>query len=594
MKSIRLSLSVYFLGLLAVALGAVSVLVYRTAQQTLQATEEKQAELIEAQFRERCRVEEKRLDEGLFTQAQTLARLVQFQFDWNWNSIHRRELHVLGLLSSNLSPNGHVLAPLWISEGIRSPFFFEIHHRALSEVKLKPAEGLQHLLPGKGQMAEFFQIDGSWGGSYHSPEMGDNSFPLDQINFGRNEAVHWECDDTYLDPETQVRRIILKVPYAPDSIKRDQPAPDSFKRDQRPRPPRPEFNRPRPYMPQPAVFIQCAYDLRKRSETFAGFQEQRDEKLAEVEEESRAALANLRNRLLVMNAITFIATMVGSLWLVRLGLSPLQRVSHAVSQVSARDFRLHLEEPRLPSELRPIVDRLSDTLDLLKRAFAREKQATADISHELRTPLAALLTTTELALRKPRTPEQYQEMLQDCRLSAQQMNQVVERLLTLARLDAGVDLVRPQRVDVNELAEQCAAVVRPLAEARGLKVNVFHHDDTPLTTDPDKLREVLTNLLHNAIQYNRPNGSVDLLVERTNGHVELQVRDTGIGIGLEARTHIFERFYRADPSRGSDGLHAGLGLAIVKEYVDLIGGTITVESTEDQGSTFSVQLPLSA
>jgi len=112
-----------------------------------------------------------------------------------------------------------------------------------------------------------------------------------------------------------------------------------------------------------------------------------------------------------------------------------------------------------------------------------------------------------------------------------------------------------------------------------------------LNTDPDKLREVLNNLLHNAIEYNRPEGSIELALGRENGHIRVEVRDTGIGIAPEAREHIFERFYRADPSRQADGLHAGLGLAIVKGYVDLMGGSITVESTEGQGTTFRVDLP---
>jgi two-component system, OmpR family, heavy metal sensor histidine kinase CusS len=228
---------------------------------------------------------------------------------------------------------------------------------------------------------------------------------------------------------------------------------------------------------------------------------------------------------------------------------------------------------------------------MLRRAFAREKQATADISHELRTPLAVLLTTTELALRKPRTPEQYREMLGDCRLSAQQMNEIVQRLLTLARLDAGVDHLQRRPFDMVQLAEQCATLVRPLAEARGLTLAVHSGSTLSLETDPDKLREVLNNLLHNAIQYNRPSGRIDLRVLRDNNQVRLEVSDTGIGIGLEARSQIFERFYRADPSRGGDGLHAGLGLALVKEYVSLLGGRVDVESVEGQGSTFSVVLP---
>jgi signal transduction histidine kinase len=280
----------------------------------------------------------------------------------------------------------------------------------------------------------------------------------------------------------------------------------------------------------------------------------------------------------------------------------LRRLSYAVSRVSVKDFRLPLDDRPLPLELRPIVERLTNTLDLLKRAFAREKQAAADISHELRTPLAALLTTTEFALRKPRSVEHYRELLGDVHASAQQMNQIVERLLTLARLDAGVDRLRVQPVDVAALAQQCADVVRPLAEARGLKLAVKNgfparngaggEGARLVQTDPDKLREIVSNLLHNAIEYNRPGGAIDLRVGRHNGTLEVEVQDTGIGIANQVRERIFERFYRADPSRGGDDLHAGLGLAIVKEYIDLMGGSIGVESTEGQGSTFRVLLPV--
>jgi two-component system, OmpR family, heavy metal sensor histidine kinase CusS len=259
--------------------------------------------------------------------------------------------------------------------------------------------------------------------------------------------------------------------------------------------------------------------------------------------------------------------------------------------VSERDFRLQFGESRLPAELTPIVDRLQHTLDQLRRAFEREKQAAADISHELRTPVAALLTTLDVALKKPRKPEEYREVLAECRESGQQISQLVERLLTLARIDAGVDRMRVERVDVAALAEQCTALVRPLADARGLKLHVHSEGEAVLDADPGKLREVLTNLLHNAIEYNRPDGSVDLSVMRHNGTLCVEVRDTGVGIAPEARAHIFERFFRADPSRHAEGLHAGLGLAIVKGYVDLMGGSIAVESTEGKGSTFRVELP---
>jgi signal transduction histidine kinase len=199
-----------------------------------------------------------------------------------------------------------------------------------------------------------------------------------------------------------------------------------------------------------------------------------------------------------------------------------------------------------------------------------------------------------MALRRPRSADEYQEVLRDCQASARHMCRAVERLLALARLDAGADTLRLQTVDAAALAEQCMSVVRPLAEARGvhLAVHVEGEQVPQLTTDPDKFSEVLTNLLHNAIQYNRSGGDIDVRLGRLNGHFELAVSDTGRGIKPEAKARLFERFWRADPSRGADGLHAGLGLAIVKGYIDLMGGTISVESTEGEGSTFRVQLPV--
>jgi signal transduction histidine kinase len=168
-------------------------------------------------------------------------------------------------------------------------------------------------------------------------------------------------------------------------------------------------------------------------------------------------------------------------------------------------------------------------------------------------------------------------VIEDCRASGKQMSRLVERLLAAGPSGCGRRYPASARLDVAALAEQCSAMVRPLAEARGLRLEVQTDGPTPYTADPDKLVEVLTNLLYNAIEYNRPDGRVNVAVLRENGHLKMEVCDTGIGIAPEAKGHIFERFYRADVSRHSEGLHSGLGLAIVKGYVDLMGGTIDVE-----------------
>ncbi len=205
--------------------------------------------------------------------------------------------------------------------------------------------------------------------------------------------------------------------------------------------------------------------------------------------------------------------------------------------------------------------------------------------------MAALTTTLEVALRKTRTAEDYRQTIDDARQIARQMSKLVERMLTLAWLDAGADEVRAQSVDIDALVDGCAAIGKPLAEAQGLAFRVDAQRPLTANTDPDKVREVVMNLLHNAIEYNRPGGRVEISAHSALDGVVLEIHDTGIGIAVEMQEKIFERFYRGDPSRNAAGIHCGLGLAIVKEYVAKLGGRLSIESTLGTGSRFRVELP---
>lgn len=339
------------------------------------------------------------------------------------------------------------------------------------------------------------------------------------------------------------------------------------------------------------VFVHHARPLSELDARLAAAQTERDDQTARARADTRTELARFRTRLWAIGGGTFALLVVGGFLIVARGLAPIGTLSDAVSRVSEKDFRLPVEAADLSRELAPIHARLTQTLTLLQRAFAREKQSVADISHELRTPIASLLATIDVALRKPRTPEQYRTTLEECRLISKQLGQLVERIMTLATLDAGTDHTQVARTDAIELVAGCVAVIRPLAEAN--RVTVTARTDEPLAfnTDAGKLREVLMNLLHNAIEYNKPGGTIELTVTRAGPRAVFEVRDTGIGMTVEVRERIFERFYRADASRTATGVHAGLGLAIVKEYVARLNGTISVESEPGVGTTFRVELP---
>jgi heavy metal sensor kinase len=607
MKSIRLSLIVYFLALLAAALGVVSLIVYQFTQQALQAEERAKREKLELIYEERCQREEEKLDLALAERVRSIADRSLFRTESWLLPRSYQSMSALGLVGASAFPNGHLGTPLWAGMAFgRDAFRRDLYPRDLVvNLQLINEEVLPSLPDGS---TEYYQINTSWHRTpYLSESLGEIPMAFDPGRFAQvvNYAVSY--DEFELDVGHRVRRATLKTPlsrFAPFPPRPTKPPPgrQTGKRGTPAAPTNAATADSRGSSPAPPasdrgtqarlIYFQYAADTAERDRVVADTRAELARKLEEHHAESDAALASVRNRLIALSLVTFGLTFLGCLSLVRYGLSPLRRLSDAVSRVSEKDMRLQLDEARLPTELQPIVVRLQQTLGMLGRAFIREKQAAADISHELRTPLAALLTTTEVALRKPRSPEEYRELIQDCRSSCQQMSRLVERLLTLSRLDAGVDSVRPQEVDANELVEQCASLMRPLAEARGVSLRIHRNGAVLATVDPDKLREVLTNLLHNAIEYNVPQGSIEVSVEQQNGHVDLEVRDTGIGITPDAQRHIFERFYRADASRQADGMHAGLGLAIVKGYVDLMGGTITVQSTQGRGSIFRVQLPV--
>jgi two-component system, OmpR family, heavy metal sensor histidine kinase CusS len=611
MRSIRISLLVYFLGLVTLAVGATSLLAYRSTRQTLQDKEVAIAGLIQAKHEKRRLKEQARFDDELLSKANGLA--LRAGVEIQISKLMWRELHFTGVFQAQALPNAFATLPSWLGFGVRAKFVEEIYRAHASEIHL-PKSNSDLILPAETGAGEYFQIDSNYRGiPLRSKSLGATAFPNVQ-GFGAEDIVRSQIDDVELTAGQMVRRIRLKnvssrvitawpwgfglPPRPPTDPVVGPPTP----RSGNPTPNRPPNSPPngggrRNRRPNLVIYVQYAIEPKVLDKTLADLRDARDEELAALSEQTGIALARQRNQLLAISTVTFIATILGAYWLVWVGLSPLRRLTEAVSRVSAKDFRLPLGDAPMPAELQPIVDRLSETLGQLKRAFAREKQSTADISHELRTPLAAVLTTLELALRKPRTTDKYREMIQDCQASALHMNQIIERLLTLARLDAGVDRLKPQTIDVRELAQQCAGVVRPLAESQGLSLACPAPTSTgegaaQVHTDPDKLREVINNLLHNAVQYNRPDGTIELTVERESSHVQVRIRDTGIGIAPEVQNRIFERFFRADPSRSGDGMNAGLGLAIAKEYVELMGGRISVESVVGQGSTFRVRLPI--
>ena len=269
---------------------------------------------------------------------------------------------------------------------------------------------------------------------------------------------------------------------------------------------------------------------------------------------------------------------------------PIEDISATARRISAGNLaeRISIADPA--NEMGRLAEVLNSTFARLEAAFAQQKQFTADASHELRTPIAVLISEAQTVLARPRSTQEYRETVEACLETAQQMRRLTDSLLELARFDAGQESLRRRPFDLAETTRACLERVRPLALEHGVQIQTAL-EPAPAFGDADRVEQVVTNLLSNAVYYNRKQGEIRVHTSVTDGAAVLTVADTGIGIAPEHLPHLFDRFYRVDPSRSKASGRNGLGLAISKAIVDAHRGTIEVSSQPDAGTTFTVQLP---
>jgi heavy metal sensor kinase len=307
-------------------------------------------------------------------------------------------------------------------------------------------------------------------------------------------------------------------------------------------------------------------------------------------EETEELLRRVHELLLAMAPIVLLLASLGGYWLSRRALAPVDEMTQAARAISIQNLSSRLKSPRTGDQLQRLSETWNDMLDRLEGAFKRLTQFTADASHELRTPIALIQTTAELALRRERSPEAYKDALQQIVLDAERTSRLIEDLLTLARADAGLPSLPMDRLELAPLVRDVCKQGGLLAEARQVELKADVPDAPVYVRGNDPaLRRLFLVLLDNAIKYTPPGGSVAVSLAACPGGATVSVQDTGVGIAESALPHIFERFYRADPSRNRADGGSGLGLSIAKWIADSHRAEIHAESAAGRGSMFLVK-----
>ena len=305
--------------------------------------------------------------------------------------------------------------------------------------------------------------------------------------------------------------------------------------------------------------------------------------------------AVLLRAMLVVSPIVLLCATALAYWLAGTALAPVRGIMDEVDAIKdGLSLHRRLAVPMSGDELARLALTVNGMLARLEQSFASLHRFTADASHELKTPLMVLRAGVERALTHPGTPPEILESLDETLEQINQMTEMVDNLLTLARADEGRAPLAVEPCDLRALVTDAAETAEMLAERGGLLVSSrIPEEPVPLAVDEHRIRELLLNLVTNAVKYTPGGGEVMIELVDRGSAVVLSVRDTGIGIAPGDLPHIFDRFWRADQARSRTGDRpgTGLGLSITKWIAEAHGGSITVQSRPGRGTLFTVTLP---
>jgi heavy metal sensor kinase len=287
-----------------------------------------------------------------------------------------------------------------------------------------------------------------------------------------------------------------------------------------------------------------------------------------------------------------VIAIAGGSWLVKRALSPVDKIAASAERISSHNLSERLPVAKTGDELERLSTALNHMVERLDQAFQYSRRFVADASHELRTPLTVLRGEIESFVEEPHLPAEWRERLGSALEEVVRLANIVEGLFAISRLDAGEAQAEWVRFDLGQLAAATADQMYLLAEDKRIALACKVPKPVWIEGDRARLKQVVVNLLDNAIKYTAEGGEIAMTVETNDSQAVLEVADSGIGIPPEALPRIFDRFFRVDKARSRDLGGAGLGLSIVKSICTAHQGHVEASSAPGQGSRFRVELPL--
>lgn len=299
-------------------------------------------------------------------------------------------------------------------------------------------------------------------------------------------------------------------------------------------------------------------------------------------------LVRLRLLLVAVGMISVTLASVLLWWLVRHSLRPLENLACEIAEVNADDLGRQVDGESCPQEFQPVVAKLNDLLRRLEIAFRRERTLNANVAHELRTPLTGLRLKMDVARSKDREPHEYRVAIDQCREITVEMQSMVEKLLSLAKFEAGQAETRPEHVELNDLLNDTWSHLELIAARRRLQVQWELGPHISLMNDPSMLAVVARNVLENAAIHSDEEGTVRITTTAANGVAEIAVTNTGSKLSQAEADTAFDQFWRHDKARSGTNAQCGLGLSLVKKAVSILQGTVSARS--EPGGEFEIRV----